>query len=249
MRWQWNRKSSKQVITSHMMLLCHLLKRAGEVAARSFRPSEEGFIVNTTWRLRITWERRRWSERRRWGGRGGGRRGRERRKRRGRRTYINYMNSTHTAKCSAGLVCLPFSLAELRQRWHVMWCHQQVRQQDDDQCHHSNARRIKDKAYEHTSLSHFDIFIIFPQFFPPLIYWTPLLLTPLNYHITFPPNSSSSLTWLINHLYNSSVESSMSPSFWEPSLHCVISVVYSSPSNNPGTCNNSTQVCQSGHQI
>jgi len=48
-----------------MMLLCHLLKRAGEVAARSFRPSEEGFIVNTTWRLRITWERRRWSERRR----------------------------------------------------------------------------------------------------------------------------------------------------------------------------------------
>ena len=27
--------------------------------------------------------------------------------------------------------------------------HQQIRQQDDDQCHHSNARRIEDKAYEH----------------------------------------------------------------------------------------------------
>ena len=32
----------------------NLLKRAGEVAALSFRPSEDGFIVNTTWRLRIT---------------------------------------------------------------------------------------------------------------------------------------------------------------------------------------------------
>ena len=55
-----------------------------------------------------------------------------------------YMNSTHKAKCSAGLVCLLFSLAELRQRWHVMRYHQQVRQQDDDQCHHSNARRTED---------------------------------------------------------------------------------------------------------
>lgn len=43
-------------------------------------------------------------------------------------------------------------------------------------------------------------------------------------------------TWLVNHLYSSSVESSMSPSLWEPSLHCVIRVVNSSPSNNPGTC-------------
>lgn len=33
----------------------YLLKSAGEVAALSFRPSEDGFIVNTTWRLRITW--------------------------------------------------------------------------------------------------------------------------------------------------------------------------------------------------
>ena len=48
----------------------------------------------------------------------------ERRKRRERRTYINYMNSTHKANCSAGLVHLPFSLAELRQRWHVMRSHQ-----------------------------------------------------------------------------------------------------------------------------
>jgi hypothetical protein len=31
------------------------LKSAGEVAARSFRPSEDGFIVNTTCKLRITW--------------------------------------------------------------------------------------------------------------------------------------------------------------------------------------------------
>ena len=31
-----------------------LLKRAGEVAALSFSPSEDGFMVNTTWRLRIT---------------------------------------------------------------------------------------------------------------------------------------------------------------------------------------------------
>ena len=36
------------------MRVGNLLKRAGEVAALSFRPSEDGFIVNTTWRLRIT---------------------------------------------------------------------------------------------------------------------------------------------------------------------------------------------------
>ena len=82
------------------------------------------------------------------------------------------MNSTYKAKRSAGLVCLPFSLAELRQRWHVMQSHQQVRQQDDDQCHHSNARRIKDKAYEHTSLLH---------------YTEPVTSHTLNCHITFPP--------------------------------------------------------------
>ena len=33
-----------------------LLKRAGEVAALSFRPSDEGFIVKTTWRLHITYK-------------------------------------------------------------------------------------------------------------------------------------------------------------------------------------------------
>ena len=108
--------------------------------------------------------------------------------------------------------------------------HQQIRQQDDDQCHHSNARRIEDKAYERTSLSHFPI----PN---PAIY-----LTPSKYHHPPPPNLPTPLTWLINHLYNSSVESSMSPSLCEPSLHCVISVVYSSPSNKPGTWN-SNRVC------
>lgn len=42
-------------------------------------------------------------------------------------------------------------------------------------------------------------------------------------------------TCWVNHLYSSSCESSLSPSLWAPSLHCVISVVISSPSNNPGT--------------
>ena len=32
----------------------YLLKSAGEVAARSFSPSDDGFIVKTTWRLHIT---------------------------------------------------------------------------------------------------------------------------------------------------------------------------------------------------
>lgn len=36
-------------------LLIYLLKSAGDVAALSFKPSEDGFIVKTTWRLRMTW--------------------------------------------------------------------------------------------------------------------------------------------------------------------------------------------------
>ena len=32
----------------------NLLKRAGEVAALSLRPSDDGFMVNTTWRFLIT---------------------------------------------------------------------------------------------------------------------------------------------------------------------------------------------------
>lgn len=43
------------------------------------------------------------------------------------------------------------------------------------------------------------------------------------------------MTWLVNHLYSSSWESSIRPSFWAPSLHCVIRVAYSSPSKRPGT--------------
>ena len=42
-------------------------------------------------------------------------------------------------------------------------------------------------------------------------------------------------TCWVNHLYSSSLLSSISPSLCEPSLHWVIRVVYSSPSNNPGT--------------
>ena len=45
----------------------------------------------------------------------------------------------------------------------------------------------------------------------------------------------SSLTCSVNHLYSSSLESNIRPSRCEPSLHWVIKVVYSSPSNNPGT--------------
>ena len=37
----------------HMVKLVYLLKRAGEVAALSFKPSDDGFIVNTTCRLFI----------------------------------------------------------------------------------------------------------------------------------------------------------------------------------------------------
>ena len=33
----------------------HLLNKAGDVAARLFRPSEEGFIVKTTCKLFITY--------------------------------------------------------------------------------------------------------------------------------------------------------------------------------------------------
>ena len=43
------------------------------------------------------------------------------------------------------------------------------------------------------------------------------------------------ITWLVNHLYSSSCVSSIRPSFWAPSLHWVIRVAYSSPSNRPGT--------------
>lgn len=43
------------------------------------------------------------------------------------------------------------------------------------------------------------------------------------------------MTWLVNHLYSSSWESSIRPSFWAPSLHWVIRVAYSSPSKRPGT--------------
>ena len=43
------------------------------------------------------------------------------------------------------------------------------------------------------------------------------------------------LTCCVNHLYSSSLLSNIRPSLCDPSLHCVISVVYSSPSNNPGT--------------
>ncbi|CAN7949923.1 unnamed protein product, partial [Ixodes hexagonus] len=43
------------------------------------------------------------------------------------------------------------------------------------------------------------------------------------------------ITCPVNHLYSSSLESSISPSRWDPSLHWVIRVLYSSPSNRPGT--------------
>lgn len=43
------------------------------------------------------------------------------------------------------------------------------------------------------------------------------------------------MTWLVNHRYSSSCESSIRPSFCAPSLHCVIKVAYSSPSKRPGT--------------
>ena len=49
------------------------------------------------------------------------------------------------------------------------------------------------------------------------------------------PFPSTWPTCCVNHLYSSSAESSMSPSLTAPSLHCVISVEYSSPSNRPGT--------------
>ena len=39
----------------------------------------------------------------------------------------------------------------------------------------------------------------------------------------------------VNHLYSSSVLSKIRPSLCDPSWNCVISVVYSSPSNNPET--------------
>ena len=45
---------TSEYMHTHYVVLSHLLKRVGEVAALSFSPSEEGFIVKTTWRLRIT---------------------------------------------------------------------------------------------------------------------------------------------------------------------------------------------------
>ena len=47
-RWRDRRERGRWVWVGY------LLKRAGEVAALSFSPSEEGFIVNTTWRFLIT---------------------------------------------------------------------------------------------------------------------------------------------------------------------------------------------------
>lgn len=41
-------------ITKAKLIILHLLNNAGEVAARSFKPSDEGFIVNTTWRFFMT---------------------------------------------------------------------------------------------------------------------------------------------------------------------------------------------------
>ena len=38
------------------MLFTNLLNKAGDVAARLFKPSSDGFIVKTTWRLFITWK-------------------------------------------------------------------------------------------------------------------------------------------------------------------------------------------------
>ena len=43
------------------------------------------------------------------------------------------------------------------------------------------------------------------------------------------------MTCCVNQRYSSSGVSSIWPSRCEPSLHCVINVVYSSPSNKPGT--------------
>ena len=41
---------------SPYQLMTHLLKEAGEVAARSFGPSDHGFMMNTTWRFLKTWK-------------------------------------------------------------------------------------------------------------------------------------------------------------------------------------------------
>lgn len=38
------------------VLFTNLLNKAGDVAARLFKPSSDGFIVKTTWRLFITWK-------------------------------------------------------------------------------------------------------------------------------------------------------------------------------------------------
>ena len=43
------------------------------------------------------------------------------------------------------------------------------------------------------------------------------------------------LTCSVNPLYSSSLLSKIRPSLCDPSWNCVISVVYSLPSNNPGT--------------
>ena len=49
---------SAPLLQSPNQLSTHLLKRAGDVAARSLSPSEDGFMVNTTWRLYITYTRK-----------------------------------------------------------------------------------------------------------------------------------------------------------------------------------------------
>jgi hypothetical protein len=41
-------------ITDQVFHSTDLLNKAGDVAALSFRPSDEGFMVNTTWRLIVT---------------------------------------------------------------------------------------------------------------------------------------------------------------------------------------------------
>lgn len=53
----FNKKTPKHLHCS-VFTLClslYLLKRAGDVAALSFRPSDEGFMVKTTWRFLMTW--------------------------------------------------------------------------------------------------------------------------------------------------------------------------------------------------
>ena len=48
----WNKAESDQ---SPNQLRTQRLNRAGEVAARSFKPFSLGFMVKTTWRFFMTW--------------------------------------------------------------------------------------------------------------------------------------------------------------------------------------------------